>query len=73
MALQSATFNKNSVVEFLNIEYPYAAEVFAQDHPAEDIQSEKVAQWFRLHFPVGKGAALFKELECTCVQYMRQS
>lgn len=69
MALKSAKFKTLEVRQFLNRNYPYAAQCFAQEHQSEEVPSTVVEKWFKTYFPAERAYTEYRNLECTVTQF----
>jgi hypothetical protein len=69
MALKSAKFKTLEVRQFLNRNYPYAAQCFAQDHQSEEVASMEVEKWFKKYFAAEVAYSEYRNLECTATQF----
>ena len=71
MAISQWTFNTLEVRLFLNRQYPYAAQCFAQDFTTETVPAIKVEKWFKSYFPSNMNQYMYRLLEANVTQTLQ--
>ena len=70
MAIQSSTFRKTEIENFLLVtDHKYAAACWVSDIVSETPTWLETCNWFSSYFPSNQAQFLFRLVECHCTQY----